>query len=115
MADEDEQLRRAVKWRTARLVKTAVSLGDALSELMENRVSPQQDRFELVTEAWNQLLPVELCQHCRIAGISGHKLKVLADSPSYVYELQLLSSELLEELGRQYPQARIQEIKITVG
>jgi predicted nucleic acid-binding Zn ribbon protein len=105
----------AIKRPAARQVKTAVSLGDVLSGFMENRVSPQQIRFELIAEAWSQLLPTELCQHCRIAGISGRRLKVLADSPSYMYELQLLSSDLLKELGRQCPQARIQEIKFAVG
>jgi predicted nucleic acid-binding Zn ribbon protein len=115
MADKGEQLRRAVKWRTAHRVERAVSLGDVLSGLMENQVAPQQTRFGLITEAWSQLLPVELCQHCRISGISGSRLKVLADSPSYMYELQLLSCELLKELARQCPQARIQEIKFAVG
>lgn len=94
---------------------TAVVLGEVLSELMEKRISPQQGRFEMIAEVWSQLLPTELYRHCRIAGISGYKLKVLADSPSYMYELQLLSSELLEEIGGQYPQARIKELKITVG
>lgn len=94
---------------------TAVVLGDVLSELMERRVTPQQSRFELITEAWSQLLPAELCRRCRIDSISGGRLKVLTDSPSYMYELQLLSSELLEELSRQYPQARIREIKVAVG
>jgi len=111
MADESEQLRRVV----TRRAETTVVLGDVLNGFMEKRVSPQQSRFGLIVEAWNQLLPAELCRHCRIDGISGGRLKVLADSPSYMYELQLLSSELLEELGRQYPAARIQEIKIAVG
>ncbi len=115
MVDEDEQLRKAVKWRTGHRAERAVSLGDVLSGLMENRVSPQQTRFGLITEAWSQMLPSELYQHCRIAGISGSRLEVLTDSPSYMYELQLLSCELLKELARQCPQARIQEIKFAVG
>jgi predicted nucleic acid-binding Zn ribbon protein len=115
MVDEDEQLRRAVKWRAAPRVERAVSLGDALSGLIENRVAPQQTRFGLITEAWSQMLPSELYQHCRIADVSGGRLKVVVDSPSYVYEMQLLSNELLKEFARQYPQARIQEIKFTVG
>jgi predicted nucleic acid-binding Zn ribbon protein len=110
-----EQECGAIKQPAARQVKTAVSLGDVLSGLMENRVSPQQIRFGLIAEAWSQLLPAELCQHCRIAGISGSRLKVFTDSPSYMYELQLLSCELLKELARQCPQARIQEIKFAVG
>jgi predicted nucleic acid-binding Zn ribbon protein len=110
-----EQERGAIERPAARQAKTAVRIGDVLGELMEKRVSPQQIRFGLIAEAWSQLLPVELCQHCRIAGISGSRLKVLADSPSYMYELQLLSCELLKELARQCPQARIQEIKFAVG
>lgn len=115
MVNEDEQLRKAVKWRAAHQVNNTASLGDVLSELMENRVSPQQIRFGLIAEAWSQLLPTELCQHCRIVDISGGRLKVLTDSPSYMYELQLLSCELLKELARRYPRARIKEIKFAVG
>jgi hypothetical protein len=111
MADEGRQLRKA----TARQVETAVRLGDVLGGFMEDCVSPQRSRFEMITEAWSQVLPVELYRHSRIDGVSGGRLKVLADSPSYMYELQLLSNELLEELGRRYPAARIREIKVAVG
>src|SRR4030042_793584 len=111
MADEGEQLRNAVKWRVAPRAERTVSLGDVLSGLIENHVAPQQTRFGLITEAWGQMLPSELYQHCRIVDVSGGRLKVAVDSPSYMYELQLLSSEILEELARQYPQARIREIK----
>jgi predicted nucleic acid-binding Zn ribbon protein len=111
MADEGKQLRRTA----TRRAETATSLGDVLGGFMETQVSPQQSRFGMIAEAWSQLLPAELCRHCRIDGIYGGRLRVLADSPSYMYELQLLSSELLEELGRQYPAARIREIKFAVG
>lgn len=115
MVDESEQLRNVVKWRAARRVNNTVSLGDVLSGFMKNHVEPQQIRFELIAEAWSRLLPTELYQHCRIVDISGGRLKVLVDSPSYMYELQLLSSELREELLQQCPRARIREIKFAVG
>lgn len=115
MADEGEQLRKAVRWQAAPRADNTVSLGNALSGFIENRVLPQQIRFGLIAEAWSQLLPAELCQHCRIAEVSGSRLKVIADSPSYMYELQLLSYELLKELARQCPQVRIREIKFAVG
>jgi predicted nucleic acid-binding Zn ribbon protein len=115
MVDEGEQLRRVVRWRAAHQAKTAVSLGDVLSELVENQVSPKQTRFGLITGAWGQMLPTELYQHCRIVDISSGRLKVLVDSPSYMYELQLLSCELLKELARRCPRARIKEIKFAVG
>jgi predicted nucleic acid-binding Zn ribbon protein len=115
MVDEAEQLRSVVKWRAAHRANNTASLGEVLSELMENRVSPQQIRFGLIAEAWSQLLPAELYQHCRIVDISSGRLKVLADSPSYMYELQLLSCELLKELSRRHPRARIKEIKFAAG
>jgi predicted nucleic acid-binding Zn ribbon protein len=115
MADEGERLRKAVKWRVAHQANDPVGLGDVLSELMESRVSPQQIRFGLIAEAWSQLLPAELYQHCKIVDVSSGRLKVLVDSPSYMYELQLLSYELLKELARRCPRARIKEIKFAVG
>jgi len=114
--DEAEQLRKIVKWRTKRRPnKTPPRLGDVVRQFMENQVSPQQARFGTIEDVWGGLLPAELRQHCEIAGISGGRLEVLVDSPSYMYELQLCSSELLGELQRQCPGARIKKIKFAVG
>ena len=115
MTNEDEQLRCAVKWQKKPYMDRAVRLGDVTRELMENRISPQQARFGPIADLWNQLLPDELRQHCKIAGISGGRLKVLVDSPAYRYEMQLCSSELLSELQRQCPRAHIKKIKFVVG
>jgi len=115
MNNDDEQLRGAVKWQRKRYLREAVRLGDVTRELMENRISPQQARFALIAELWNQLLPDELRRHCKIAGISGGQLKVLVDLPAYKYELRLCSSELLSELQRQCPRAHIKTIKFVVG
>jgi hypothetical protein len=115
MADEVEQLRRAANPRAARRANGAVGLGVVLDEFMKNQVSQRQGRFSLISEAWGRILPNELCRHCRIVDVSGGRIKVSVDSPSYVYELQLSSSELLEELERRCPAARIKEIKFAVG
>jgi len=113
--DEREQLRNIVKWRTKRKPNKTVRLGDLVERLMDNQVSPKHARFGSIAEAWSSLLPDELRRHCKIADISGGQLKVLADSPAYVYELRLCSSELLEELARQCPRAKIRKIKFILG
>jgi hypothetical protein len=95
--------------------ETAIPLGDCLSELMEGRVGPQQKRFALVAEVWGEILPGELFRHCRIVDISGGRLKVIADSSAYVYEMQLLSAELVKEFAERCPGARIKEIRVAVG
>ena len=113
--DEDEQLRKLVRWRTKAEPKQTVRLGDVVEQLMEAEISPRQSRFAAAAEAWSQLLPAELAEHCKIAGIFGGRLKVEVDSPSYLHELRLCSYELLAELQQNCPRARIKEIKFVIG
>ncbi len=94
---------------------SAVRLSEAAERLMNEQISPRQEKFGLITEVWNLMLPAELAQHCEIVGVSGGQLKVRVDSPSYMYELQLCSSELLEELQQQCPKARLTKIKFVVA
>jgi len=109
--NKGEQFRSIVRSKP----KSAVRLGDIAKDLMEYRISPQQARFEPIAEAWSQLLPAELRRHCKIVDISGGRLKVQVDLPSYRYELQLCSSQLVAEMQRQCPRARIKQIKFIVG
>lgn len=90
-------------------------MGEVAKELMESRISRQQAKFGSIPEIWNQLLPEELRRHCKINGISGGRLKVLVDLPAYKYELQLCSSELLQEIQQQCPRAHIKKIQFIVG
>ena len=111
---ESERLRNAVRGRRVR-PNRATRLGDILSELMENRISPQQARFGTLAELWSELLPAELRRHCKLADIIGGQLKVAVDSPSYANELRWCSAELLDELQRQFPRAKIKGIKVVVS
>jgi len=89
----------------------ARKLGEALSELIEKEIAPRQVRYAAAMELWCQLLPDELRRHCRVADISRGQMKVEVDAPSYMYELQLCSAELVEQLRRRCPQSRIKGIK----
>lgn len=113
--DEDEQLYNTVRWRAKSNSSKAKHLGEVVKQLMENRISPQQARFAKVIELWSCLLPAELRRHCKLADISAGQLKVLVDSSTHLYELQLCSSQLLKEVQLQCPKARIKEIKFAIG
>jgi hypothetical protein len=115
MMNEVDQLCKIVEGRRVRKADRTVRLGDTVQRFMAEQVSPRQARFGAVAELWGQLLPAELCRHCEIVDISGGQLKVCVDSPAYKYELQLCSSELLEELQQQCPKARLTEIKFVVS
>ena len=112
---EDEQLRSIINLRTKPKPDRTVKLGEVIRELMERRISPQHTMFGLIDELWNQLLPAELSQHCEIIDISGGCLKVLVDSSSYMYELRLCSSQILEQLQSECPRAQIKKIKFVIG
>jgi len=113
--DQDKRLCNAIELRRSPKSQTTIRLGQVVQQLIDERISPRQARFSQVAAVWSQLLPAELCRHCEIVDISGGQLKVQVDSPSYMYELQLCSSELLEELQRQCPKARLTKIKFAVG
>ncbi|MHC4068656.1 MAG: DciA family protein [Planctomycetota bacterium] len=101
--------------RSKKKSSRTAKLGDVAEQLMNRRISPRQAKFGSVLETWDRLLPAELREHCSIASVSSSQVRVVADSPSYVHELRLCSSELLEQLQRQCPAARITKIKIGVG
>ena len=113
--DDSQQLSDIPSRRTRQKPDRTVRLGDTITRLMKNRISPQQARFGAVEELWSQLLPAELRRHCKIADISAGQLKVLVDLPPYMHELRLCSSELLKELQQQCPRAKIRKIKLVVG
>ena len=94
--------------------KTA-QLGDVVKKLMDEQIEPQQRRLGSLDEVWGQLLPDELAQHCEIAGVSRGQLKVSVDSPAYMYELRLCSSELLSEVQQRCPRAGIKKIKFVIS
>ncbi len=114
--DEDTRLRNAVKWKRAAIKPHgAVRLDQAVRQLVEEQVSPRQARFSQVADAWGRLLPAQLSCHCEIVDIAGGQLGVQVDSSSYLYELQLCSAELLDELQRQCPKVRLTKIKFAVA
>jgi hypothetical protein len=90
-------------------------LGDTLVELMARHIAPRRTRFGQVDAALAALLPAELLNNCRIAGVQGGRLKVLVRSPAHLFELRLCSSELIKELAVRCPRAKIERIDIVVG
>jgi Dna[CI] antecedent DciA-like protein len=72
-------------------------------------------RCDSVTEALEGLLPPPMRGHCRLGEISGGSIKIVVDSASYMYELQLCKAELLEELRRVCPGAGVRRIGVTMS
>ena len=113
MSGEEQKLRDISKWRKPKRYR-AKSLGEVAGRLFEKEISPKHARYEKISQIWEELLPRELAKHCRIDNFIGGQLRVKADSPAYLYELQMCSESLLEELNRNFGGARIREIKLSL-
>jgi predicted nucleic acid-binding Zn ribbon protein len=113
MLNSSDQLCNITRWRTKKPAE-ATKLGNVMQELLD-RISPLQVRLGLIAELWERLIPAKLRRHCRIAGVSGRGLKILADSPSFASEMRWYSQNLLKEIREQCPRAGIKEIHCVVG
>ena len=72
-------------------------------------------RCDSLSEALQGLLPPPMRGHCRLGEISGGSIKIVADSASYMYELQLCKTELLEELQRLCPSAGLRRVQVVMS
>ncbi len=113
--DEIERLQNTLGCRRTRKPYSATGLGQIAQQFLDGQVTPRQAVFSEVAEAWSRMLPDELARHCEIIDISAGLLKVKVNSPSYMYELQLCSSELLDEMQQQCPRARLTKVKFVVA
>ena len=79
------------------------------------RVAPVHARCHSVGAALEGLLPPNLRAHCRFAGVSAGRVKLVVDGASYMFELQLCMSELLNELQRVCPGAGVRRIQVAMS
>ena len=109
---DDEKLHRIVK--NKRRPDRTRRLSDVLTQIMDRRIAPQQNRFGSVAQLWEQLLPPRLVGHCRIIEVSGGTLNVAAETSAYANELRWASEQIIEQLQINCPKARIRTIKVTI-
>jgi hypothetical protein len=113
MSDGAQIFGRVSRQKTEQ-TEVTFSIGQAVQQFLGEQVSPKQAVFAEVIEVWNEILPAELAAHCRIADINSGQITVAVDSPSYRYELNLCSAELLKELQMQCPGLRLKKIKFSI-
>ncbi|MFC1675870.1 DUF721 domain-containing protein [Planctomycetota bacterium] len=95
--------------------KKAFAIGSLVGDILEKRLLPRQKQFGPIVEMWQQLLPEQLGQHCRLDSVHGGRLKVQVDSPSYLHELQICRDELLKQLQDGCPRARLRGIDFKIS
>ncbi|MCD4830443.1 MAG: DUF721 domain-containing protein [Anaerohalosphaeraceae bacterium] len=61
---------------------------------------------------FNELLPEPLAAGCRVESVSRGVMQVRVLPGVYMFQMQSISSALLEEIKKQCPRAAIREIKL---
>ncbi len=108
--DEDIFLQRVCGRRRAAYRATPL-LGDGVDTYIKERLG-QLRKNASVVDVWRELLPEELYEHSRLAGISGGVVQVEVDPGPYMHEFQLLSSELSGQLQRLCRSAGVRRIAL---
>ena len=108
--DEDELLAGAVSWQRRRK-ETTSSLGDSGRKFLGYNLRRLQGNAKIV-DAWQELLPEEMGEHCNITKIKGGVIEVEVDSGSYMHEMRLMSGELVEHLRDICGRGKIKKIKL---
>jgi len=89
-------------------------IGDMIGSFVE-RLQPVHARCDSVGEALESLLPPNMQDHCCLGGVSTGCVTLIVSGASYMYELQLCKADLLLELQRLCPAARLRRIQITMA
>ena len=112
---ENQHLTNLVNWRKKNTRRQPAPLADSLTEIMEKNISPNQSVYQVVSDFFQQVLPPQLLSHCKIADVQARRVKIIVDSPVYLHEFRLISNDLLQQLQNSCPQAKIKDMKFTIG
>ena len=115
MIDEEQQLHNIIRFKKTPVRKDPSRLGAILEEFLQKELAPKRRQADDLSRAWLDIVPADIAPHCRCDGILNGQLKVIVDSPAYMYQLKILSAELLDQLGEPSRRTRIKAIKLTIG
>jgi predicted nucleic acid-binding Zn ribbon protein len=90
-------------------------LGVCVRMIIEQKFEPMILKNDSVLSIWQQILPEELRGHCQVVQLANGVLKAKVDSTVYLYSAQCHKQQLLEQLQRDCPKARIRKVCFVVG
>ena len=108
--EQEKLLRGATAWQ----LKNRYS-PKRLGEEAQKYINAGKRTFEKnssVIDAFQQSLPQQLSEHCKVVKISGGTVHVQVEPGPYMHEMQLLSDELLEHIKGRCPYSGIKKIRL---
>lgn len=108
--DEDELLINALNWQKRPRVTTS-KLGVSGNSYFSHNLRKMEKNAKIV-DAWNELIPEGLEDHCRLKSIDSGVVELEVDAGPYMHELRLMTSELLEHLRERCGRGAVKRIKL---
>ncbi|HIJ72073.1 MAG TPA: DUF721 domain-containing protein [Planctomycetes bacterium] len=68
-----------------------------------------------VVDVWEEVLPTNLYEHCRLSGISGGVLRIETEPGPYMHQMSMVRDELLEHIQNRCRASGIKKIAIVAG
>lgn len=91
------------------------SLSNVLSELIARRGIGRSTAAQSLGDVWCRVVGEGFADWTRAAGIRRGVLEVTVADSTTVQELMFRKGELLSQLGRELPEARIKDLRFRVG
>jgi hypothetical protein len=108
--DQEKLLRSATGWQQRGRQTTSRAGVNANAYLQTRR--RQLVKSAAVVDVWQDLLPPGFYEHCTLDKITGDTIYVQVDPGTYMHEMQLLSTELIEHIGNRCPNSGIKKIML---
>ena len=106
--DQEKLLHSATAWQGRRR-QTTSRLGANANAYLQKR-HRQLKKSAAVVDVWQEVLPQQFYEHCSLARITGSSIYVEVEPGTYMHEMQLLNTELLEHIRDRCPNAGIKKI-----
>ncbi|AQQ09737.1 Zn-ribbon-containing, putative RNA-binding protein [Sedimentisphaera cyanobacteriorum] len=106
---QESDLLLSTYWKRPRPVKAA-SLGQLLEGFVKSKKKTSGKSPEAI-KAWKSVVPEQMRQFCRVAGFRNGILKIEIKDPALKFEFQTSKNDLLSSMLKEYPRAKIKDIK----
>ena len=108
--DEDSFLKHALDWQKKPKVTTS-KFGVSGNSYFKHNLRKLEKNAKIV-DAWNELIPAGLEDHCRLKSIESGVVELEVDAGPYMHELRLMTKDLLEHLREMCGRTSVKRIKL---
>ena len=111
---DDAQLRTV--WHQRQFRHRTVHLSQPLNLLMQHSLGKRVSQLGKLARIWDEVLPESISEHTALESFNGGVLRVLVDSATRRYQLQmLLRAGVLEDIRERFSAGPLNRVRLVPG